>query len=167
VHADPDNVLGDANGDGFTSPSQDEFIEIINLTGSPVDLSGWKLADWLQPRHTFPQGSLLPHGCALLVFGGGEPKGDFGGSLVQTASSGLLGLNDLGDVIRLEDEEGSLVLQFTYGSEAGQNQSITRSPDLFGLEPLTPHSLAEGADGRLFSPGTRLDGAAFPTCASR
>jgi hypothetical protein len=101
----------------------------------------------------------------MLVFGGGAPTGDFGGSLVQTASSGVLGLNDLGDIIRLQDEAGSLVLQFIYGSEAAQDQSITRSPDLFGLEPLTPHSLAEGAGGRLFSPGTRLDGLAFPTCA--
>lgn len=166
VQADPDGVSGDANGDGFISASQDEFVEIVNLTGAAVDLSGWKVADYLQTRHTFPPGSLLPHGCAVLVFGGGEPAGDFGSSLVQTASTGVLGLDDLGDFIRLLDGEGGLVLQFIYGSEAGQNQSITRNPDLFGLEPLTPHSLAPGAEGRLFSPGTRLDGAAFPTCAN-
>ncbi len=164
VHADPDNILGDANGDGSASVSADEFVEIVNLTGSVVDLSDWRLADGLQSRHIFPPGSLLPSGCALLVFGGGEPVGGFGGSLVQTASSGMLGLNDLGDIVRLLDQHGSLVLEFYFGSEAAQNQSITRSPDLVGDAPLLPHSLTDGAQGRLFSPGTRLDGMPFPTC---
>jgi hypothetical protein len=53
------------------------------------------------------------------------------------------------------------VFSFIYGLEAGDNQSITRSPDITGGEPLIKHSQAEGSAGALFSPGTRLDGTLF------
>lgn len=164
LQADPDAAEGDANGDGKPDPEQDEFVEIANLTEAAVDLSGWRLYDGLMARHTFPEGSWLAHGCTLLVFGGGMPVGAFGGSLVQTASSGRLGLDNYGDYVRLYDQHGYLVLDFEYGQEASQNQAVTRSPDLTGGEPLTPHSEAAGAAGRLFSPGVQVDGAAFLGC---
>ena len=43
IHADPDATNGDANGDGSTSTTQDEFVELVNVTGSPVDISGIRL----------------------------------------------------------------------------------------------------------------------------
>ena len=39
-------------------------------------------------RHTFPTGSIIPANGVLVLFGGGNPSGDFGNSVVQTASEG-------------------------------------------------------------------------------
>ena len=101
IHADPDGSLaGDANGDGTRSSSQDEFVEIVNRTGNDLDVSGWTLADGFGVRHTFPLGSVIYDGCSAVIFGGGAPAGAFGDSLVQTASTGSVGMNNGGDSVR-------------------------------------------------------------------
>jgi hypothetical protein len=164
IHADPDPTLGDANGDGRVDNGEDEFIEIVNITGAPVDLGGWAIYDAVGLRHAFPSGSLVPDQCSVVVFGGGQPAGVFGGSLVQIASKGTLGLNNDGDILRLLDAEGTEILIYTYGIEGGDDQSITRDPDITGSEPLVKHSIASSSDGSLFSPGTRMDGTAFLGC---
>ncbi len=166
IHADPDAIHGDANGDGVLDVIEDEFIEIINITGSTVDLSGWQLSDSYRVRHTLEQGSQIPNGCAILVFGGGSPSGSFGGSLVQIASSGTLALNNSGDTLTLYDLSNQAVISYTYGTEAGDNQSLTRDPDINGPDPLVKHSTATGSDGALYSPGTRIDGTTFYGCST-
>jgi len=164
ILADPDSVLGDANGDGVVSSTQDEFVEIVNHTGAEADLSGWTLHDGIGLKHTFPAHTRLVDGCAVVVFAGGTPTGSFGSSLVQTASSGSLGLNNTGDTVTLFDLNATPVASYTYGSEGGDNQSLTRDPDVIGPEPLVRHSTASGSGGTLFSPGTKVNGAAFAAC---
>ena len=95
------------------------------------------------------------------MFGGGSPQGEFCGSLVQTASSGQLGLDNYTDSVLLLDPGSTQVLTYQYGTEAGDGQSITRSPDIYGLEPLIKHTSAAGANGALFSPGCRVNGSPF------
>jgi len=95
IHADPDALAGDANGDGLINTDDDEFLEIINNTGTSADISGWTLSDNIGVRHTFPAGTELPNRCAVVVFGGGTPTGLFGDALVQ--STGSLGLNNGGE----------------------------------------------------------------------
>jgi len=164
IHADPDgSIAGDANGDGTRSSSQDEFVEIVNRTGSDVDISGWTLADGFSVRHTFPAGSLVFDGCSVVVFGGGAPTGGFGNSLVQTASGGSLGLNNGGDSVTLNDSVADESVA-SYGGEGGDNQSLTLDPDATGTPPRVKHSLATGSAGALFSPGTRIDGTQFAGC---
>jgi hypothetical protein len=161
IHADPDSTAGDANGDGNVDSSDDEFVEIVNHGAAAVDLSGWSLSDLISARHEFPIGTLLASGRALVVFGGGTPTGPFGGSVVQGASSGALLLNNSGDTVTLRDEFDVEVVALTYGSQAGDNQSLTRDPDITGPEPLVRHSTASGSGGALYSPGTKVDGNAF------
>ncbi len=162
LHADPDATLGDANGDGQVDPVEDEFVEIVNSGLGPMDLSGWRLEVGFNLLvHRFPENTWLAPGSAIVVFGGGEPLGEFGDSLVQTASTGGLELLNTGDILTLKRPDGQVLFTFTYGLEAGDNQSITRSPDITGGEPLIKHSQAEGSAGALFSPGTRLDGTLF------
>lgn len=163
IHADPHNSLGDANGDEVVSPVEDQFVEIVNV-GEDLDLGGWQLWDAITNRHTFPAGTLLLEGCALVVFGGGTPQGNFGNSTVQTASTDTLSLNPSGDILRLRDASGTFVVTFAYEKDAMENQSITRNPDIFGPEPLVLHSQAAGSGGVLFSPGTKLDRTYFPGC---
>ncbi|MFZ6029417.1 MAG: lamin tail domain-containing protein [Chloroflexota bacterium] len=164
IHADPHDNAGDANGDGLVDNADDEFIEIVNTSGEPIDLSGWSIEDGVSLRHTFPVSSVLPADCALVVFGGGTISGTFGGSLVYTATEKALGLNNDGDTVTLYDTGASAVISHTYGSIANDGQAITRAPDITGL--FAKHGLLAAAAGRRFSPGTRLDGSPFPGCGA-
>jgi len=163
LHADPaGDISGDANNDGVRSSGADEFVELINITGGPLDISGWTLADGFSVRHTFPAGSVIQSQCAIVVFGGGTPTGEFGRATVQLASGGSLGLNNGGDTVTINDSVGDVVVT-GYGSEGGDNQSLTRDPDLFG-PTLVKHTTATGSAGALYSPGTRVDGSQFDGC---
>lgn len=165
ILADPDSTFGDANHDGDVDYSDDEFIELINNSSSPIDISSWSIGDVLDIRHTFPTGSLLEPGCGLVLFGGGLPSGDFGNFLVQVASSGTLGLNDNMEIIYIYDTHLEIITSLSYGEEAGDNQSITRDPDVVGGLPLRKHSLASGSYGALFSPGIMVNGNYFSGCS--
>ncbi|MFQ6673519.1 MAG: lamin tail domain-containing protein, partial [Fidelibacterota bacterium] len=159
IHADPDGTAGDANGDGSRSATEDEFVEVANNHGSGIDISGWTLSDNSAVRHTFPGNTVLPNGGAIVVFGGGTPAGSFGNSIVQTASEGQLSLNNGGDSVVLKASNGTTVTSSTYGSEAGEDQSITRDPDITGS--FVEHTQATGASGARFSPGTKINGSRF------
>ena len=163
ISADPDAAAGDANGDGTVSTSQDEFVEIVNATGGPIDLSGWSLSDGAAQRHVFPAGTIIDQDCAVVVFAGGAPTGEFGFATVQLASAGSLGLNNSGDTITLNDGSADRVVS-DYGSAGGDNQSLTRDPDITG--DFVKHTVATGSGGTLFSPGTRIDGTMFSGCAA-
>jgi predicted extracellular nuclease len=163
IHADPDAINGDANGDGTVNTSQDEFVEIVNNTGGDVDISGWKILDGFGLRHTFPSGTVVKDQCAIVVFAGGTPTGSFGNAVVQTASGGQLGLNNDGDTVTLNDGTSDQVV-YTYGGEGGDNQSLTRDPDITGVDPMVKHTATSGSSGALFSPGTKIDGSFFDGC---
>jgi hypothetical protein len=164
IQADPDAANGDANGDGTVDATDDEFVEIINNTGGPVDISGWRLADSQNTRHTFPAGTIVPDQCAIVVFGGGTAVGAFGSALVQISSGGTLSLNNGGDTLTFSDTTTDQTT-YLYGGEANDNQALTRDPDLTGPESLVKHTTAAGAGGRLFSPGTRVDGSLLAGCS--
>ncbi len=51
---------------------------------------------------------------------------------MQTATTGSLSLDDGGDTVTLKDASGTVIKTVTYGTEAGDNQSIARSPDFTG-----------------------------------
>ena len=157
----------DANGDGSRSSSQDEFVEIVNRTAEPFDVSGYKLTDAEAVRHVFAAGTVLPPFEAVVVFGGGSPKGSFGNAgdnqLVFKASTGGLSLNNGGDTIRLEDAEGRRVQLVTFNADqGGAGQSINRDPDLDGAT-FSFHANVADSGARLFSPGSRVSGATFTT----
>ncbi|MBN1217961.1 MAG: ExeM/NucH family extracellular endonuclease, partial [Anaerolineae bacterium] len=164
ILADPDSANGDANGDSIVNTIQDEFIEIVNNTGNTANISGWELSDGVGVKHTFSADSVVADQCSIVVFAGGSPAGKFGGATVQTASSGGLGLNNSGDTVTLNDGIIDQVI-YTYGGEGGDNQSLTRDPDITGPDPLIKHSVASGSNGALFSPGTRVDGSLFDGCS--
>lgn len=162
---DPSNsgLDGDANGDGVYSQAQDEFLELVNLSVSPLDVSGYKLYDEenlaaSNPNHTIPANTIIPAGGVLLIFGGGTPTGTFGGAIVQTSTSGDFNLNNAGDKLYVHDASDVEVLTFDVTPLSNNpNESYTRSPDLTG--DFVQHRTAQA--GVLFSPGTRSDGSPF------
>ena len=93
--------------------------------------------------------------------GAAHPTGVFGNTVVQTASTGSLGLNNSGDTVTLSDGSTDQAV-VAYGAEGGYDQSLTRDPDITGS--FVQHSTATGSGGALFSPGTQIDGSAFAGC---
>ncbi|MFL6255725.1 MAG: lamin tail domain-containing protein, partial [Pyrinomonadaceae bacterium] len=168
----PDGAAGDANHDGTRVGSDEEFVELVNGSTEALDLSGWTMrtrplnGSTESVRHTFTQGSLLPAGEALVLFGGGSPDPFdpiFGGALVSKASTGSLALSNAGLTLVVRDAAGNLVTQFTYGTAGDNfggdsvNESITRAPDINGA--YARHTNANPA--RRFSPGRRVDDGFF------
>jgi hypothetical protein len=162
----PSGIEGDANGDGSRSASDDEFVEFFN-SGEALDLSGYKVFDEDNfvsdvPKHVFPQGTIVPRNGVIVLFGGGTPTGNFVGALVQTANGvdGNLNLNNAGDMLILTDAAGATVVTFDINPLSGNpDESYTRNPDLTGT--FEQHARIEAAEGRLFSPGTKLNGTSF------
>lgn len=158
----PPGDAGDANNDGTRDPLEDEFIELYNDSDTPLDISGFLIFDEQNlasgvPRHVVPEGTVIPPNTAFVVFGGGDPSGNFGGSIVQVASGGQLNLNNAGDVLIVQDDQGLTLITFDINPLSGNpNESYTRSPDLTG--DFERHSNVSSA---LFSPGTKLDGSSF------
>jgi hypothetical protein len=161
---DPSNngLDGDANGDGTYVHAQDEFIELVNLSASSADISGFKVFDDENyaidvPNHEFPAGTVIPPGGALVLFGGGTPTGTFGNATIQTSTSGDMNLNNAGDVLRIVDLDDNVIIEFDIEPLSNNpNESYTRDPDLTG--EFVQHASVNGA---LFSPGTRTDGTPF------
>ncbi|PKN55503.1 MAG: hypothetical protein CVU56_21185 [Deltaproteobacteria bacterium HGW-Deltaproteobacteria-14] len=141
----------DYNGDGKVATS-DEYVEVGNASAFEVDLSGWSLSDGVGVRHVFPTGTVLPPGGVVLVFAGGEPTIVPGTTVVQTASTGRLGLNDSGDMVRLADVDGESVGAVRYPGDIGKGKAMNRATDLDEADTWTVTDP---------TPGTRQDGARF------
>ncbi len=162
----PSGSDGDANNDGTREAQADEFIELYNNSDSALDVSGFRIYDTeaLQsdtPRHIIPSGTVIPANSALVIFGGGNPTGNFGGSEVQTASGGILNLNNSGDVLTVQDANGAVVITFDIEPLSNNpDESYTRNPDITGDFEQHDQDIPE-ANGALFSPGTKLDGSTF------
>ncbi len=135
----------DANRDGNSSTTQDEYIELYNTGTTSVDLTGWSLQDKVRTRHVFDT-LQIPPGGYVVVFGGGEPQG-FDNAAI--ASTGSLGLNNSGDEVVLLDAEDVEQDRVMYGTEGKQSIALGRYPE--GNGPMALHSEFADADS---SPGT-------------
>ena len=162
----PSGISGDANGDGTREAQEDEFIEFVNLGGT-LDLSGYTVHDNAQERHVFPQGTIIPSGGVLVLFGGGNPTGAFGNAIVQTATNGILNMNNAGDFVTVYNPNGEVVLTFDIDPLSNNpDESYSRYPDL-NTEPdsdgnlFYQHASIPDSGGTLFSPGTKVDGTNF------
>jgi len=149
--ADPASGLaGDANNDGVRHSYDDEFIELYNSSPESVNLNGWSITDAVATRHIFDSNIFIEANSAFVVFGGGQ-ENSFPDNWV-TASSGSLSLNNSGDTITLFDANNQVVDFYTYGSEAGHNQSIVRRIE--GTQSnWIKHTELPNVNGQLFSPG--------------
>jgi len=164
VLADP-GAVNDANGDGNFDPVDDEYIEIVNLSGEDQDISLWTISDFVRVRHQFPEGTIVPNECAVVVFGSGPIGRPFTGATFQIASDGSLGLNNSGDTITFADDVGEVLATFQYGNDVGINpndDAMVRDPDLTG--EFVAHSTATNSGGDRISPGRMTGDDPFPGC---
>jgi endonuclease/exonuclease/phosphatase family metal-dependent hydrolase len=136
-----------------------EFVELVNIGDVEADLSGWKISDSREVRHTFPSGTKLAPGKAIVVFGdsAGIPAGTpnaFG------ASTHTLALSNSGDTVTVAN--GSTVVdRVAFASSLGSSDGVSanRSPDLSSSGGFLLHDKV--ATGRKSSPGQRASGTSF------
>lgn len=162
------STSGDPNGDGSMNSIEDEFVELVNVSGIELDLTGVTLTESdfdPQPRHVFGPTSLAA-GEAIVVFGGGTPTGSFGGAQVVVCSTcsapGInfgLALDDDEETLTLRAADTTLVDEVSWTPGTASDESITRFPEARGA--FVPHTSVPGSVDN-FSVGTRAIGAPFP-----
>lgn len=147
----------DANGDGVSHYAQDEFIELLNVGLTDLDLSGATISDEYGVRATLPAGTTIAPGSFLLVFGGGSVGADFpGGSALVT---GTLALNNDGDTITVKSAGGDVLDSVGYSAVMGaRDQSLVREVEGQSDAIVVLHHELSSAPA---SPGTRADGSAL------
>ena len=158
----PTRLEGDANGDGEYVHNEDEFVELVNVSNTNLDISGYEFYDNANlasgmPNHIVPAGTILGPMRAYVVFGGGIPTGNFGGAIVHVASASVLNLNNASDTLTIKNEIGETLIVFDVEALSNNpNESYTRLPDICG-EFVQHNSTSLG----LFSPGTKSNGEPF------
>lgn len=165
--ADPaaDPINGDANGDGVREGTFDEFVELVNISDEPFDLSGFKLGDDEDLSFTFPDGYIVEPQNFVVVFGGGDITNvpGYDSDLLQTRvfisdSIGVgNGLANGGDFALLISPDGSYDMYLGYNSKyniAGPTSAVVDGID-FELRIETAqngsnnNSLTRNPDGNI------------------
>lgn len=146
-----------ANEPGSTTAG--EFVELVNLGGTAVDLGGWTVSDGAGVKHTFAAGTTLGAGKAIAVFGAtsGIPAGL---TNAVGASTGTLGLGNSGDTVTVKNAAGATVDTFTYGSSLSSTDgvSMNRGPDASATAGFVLHTTLSTLGA---SAGKRANGSAF------
>jgi cysteine-rich repeat protein len=158
------NGGADSNCDGKLTDSDDEFIELVNVSSKTLDLTNLTISDALGVKFTFaPQatGSLtLPPNKAVVVWGGGNPACPGVTNFFTNGTKHTLSLNDAGDTITLATGGTApvTIATTTYTSTTiGVSRNL--SPDVTGTAYALHNSIA-GHSGN-FTPGKKVNGTAF------
>jgi len=156
IMADPPNGDdGDLNVDGWIDANQDEFVELVNASTKALAIGGWTLADGTAVRFTFPAGTSVPAGKAVVVFGGGDVSGLQGtGAQAFVSDKGLM-LANSGDTVVVRTAAGAVVDRVVYGPEGGSDKSLVRQKDGDRAAAFVQHS------GAVASPGLKSNGLGF------
>lgn len=130
VLIDPNSATNnfDTDGDG-TASDLDEFVELYNLSGSAVDISGWQLWDsgngqWF----TFPAATSLGAGnfaVVVVAVQGGALPAVSGGDLAFDAARGGSVINNGGDNIVLFNPTADQYIQLVFNGDPADDPTTT------------------------------------------
>ncbi len=156
----------DSNCDGLLTDSNDEFIELVNVSTKNLDLTGVTYSDALGVKFTFAaqlNGSLtLAPNKAVVIWGGGTPACPGVTNFFTNGTAHTLSLNDAGDTITIKTAGATPVTIATTTYTATMvtiGTSLNLSPDITGTA-YALHSAVTGHVGN-FTPGKKVDGSAF------
>jgi len=158
----PGGVL-DANQDGVVSNTDDEFIELLNVSSKVLALGGVQVT--AGRPFTFPGGTCLGPGQAAVVFSRYEGGGDFGGALVFGLGQHL-SLTNTADTVTLFASAGGAILDQMSYSSSPAGDTLTRVVDGDIDADFVRHSQAPASGGAPMSPGRCQNGSSFPDCAT-
>lgn len=148
--ADPNGVNNfDTDGNG-TAQGRDEFIELINTSGSAIDISGVELWDAGRDNwFTFPPGSVLQPDAVALVVRNINPPGTLptvtGNDLAFDANFGNNVFNNNGDNIVVYDPTNDEFIQATYNGDALDDPTATPPNTYLGFS-ATATRIGAGED---------------------
>lgn len=126
-------VINEIMCDPPSNQTSGEFVELYNKSGSPVNLTGWKLRGGID--FDFPSGASIPPGGYLVV--GGDVvylQAAYPSATVVGNWSGTLGNN--GDLIRLVDQNGNLADEVDY--KVGGDWPVLAAGQGSSLELINP-----------------------------
>ncbi len=153
----PSGPRGDTNGDGARDAFDDEFIELVNVSESTLDLQGVTFIESGAPAFEFESGCLASRE-GIVVYGGYEssaPPDALGGTPVRIAPD-RLGLSNGGGTLTIRNRVGTRLARLEWSDAPAE--SLTLTPQLRG-ETYQPHSAM--TSGVLSTPGRCADGRAF------
>lgn len=150
-------IRANAPGTGMAG----QFIEIVNVGGLAVAVSGWTLTTSAGVSHTFGSWAGIGAGKAYVVFGDASaiPAG-LPSHLVAAASTGSLAFSEGGDTITLRTLFGNVIATVTYPAALASvdGVSMNRNPDANAAGVFDLHTAISSAPS---SPGLRVNGVAF------
>lgn len=140
---DPSVDWSPSDGNEEYSSVEDEWVEILNIGATPVDITGWRLRDAASDsswRYAFA--GVLPAGGYAVVYGNEAYEWEDANGYPRYG----LSLNNGGDGVALVRPDGIVVDEVSYdGSDVDDDRSIGRIPDgvgwwavLDGLNPADP-----------------------------
>ncbi|WNG63203.1 hypothetical protein F0U59_50935 [Archangium gephyra] len=136
-----------------------EFVELVNVGGTSIDIGGWSIWDSTAKRHTFATGTVLGAGKAIVVYGAtsGIPAGT---PNAVGASTGALSLANSGDTVTVKNAGSTNVDSFAVSSTLAGTDGVSanRSPDASATGSFVLHTSVSTVGS---SPGTRANGSAF------
>ena len=133
-------VISEVLIDGINESSasnNDEFVEIYNPTGSPVDLSNWKIdyrsasGSTFNNKYIFPAGTVIQSHKFYLFGGGGVSNRDNSSDVL------LLGLGNTGGGVFLRNSSGTTIDLLGWGTAVSSNYEgsvATKPPQGTSLE---------------------------------
>ena len=120
ILANPDSSVAasDVDGDG-SFENDDEFVELFNTTGSPVDIGGWTLDtnDNNAPLITFDPGTTIPAGGYLVIIGDWDGSNPQPSNFISLDTNGQSFL-DNGDEIILSNGTDTIAAIYNGGQNS-------------------------------------------------
>ncbi|MEA3286046.1 MAG: lamin tail domain-containing protein [Candidatus Marinimicrobia bacterium] len=164
ILCDPDITVGwgDANGDGIRDAWQDEFIELLNISDYPVNLTGWEIGDDEDINFQFPNSYLLYPDEFVVIFGGGDVSTVIGYDanplLTKVFSAGGFvgnGLYNSRDYLIVKSDDGLHDIYLAYGAVDNVTMPVSAVVDNITWEfynstaaiPDNDNSLTRSPDG--------------------
>lgn len=167
ILCDPDITVdwGDANNDGVRDTWEDEFIELVNISDEPVNMTGWQIGDDEDINFQFPNNYFLfPHNFVVL-FGGGDVS-----NVIGYDSNPLLtkvffaesfvgnGLYNTSDYLVVKSSDGSHDMYLAYGTAVNTSLPVSTVVDDITWEFYTLTSALAGNDNSITrSPDGAID----------
>ena len=126
ILADPNSATEnfDTDGDG-TAETDDEFVELYNASGTPVDISGWQIYDNFDLAHTFDAGTVLAPGGYIAVVAAYDPGPPPPGSNIVAANVSTLGFGNGGDTAFLYNPASQLYIAASYNGNTSSFPDAT------------------------------------------
>ncbi len=127
IIADPNGANNfDTDGNG-SFDSDDEYVELHNLSASSIDITGWEIWDRTSSlRHTFGTAVIPAGGYAVVIAGvsAGGSLANISGDVVEEASAGFLSFNNGGDVVLIYDPTNDQHIAVGYNGQTSINTNF-------------------------------------------